>query len=110
MKIRGQKKTTVNIRLQKAEIPLAEKMKRLRSIISGLQKVKAVRIAHGIRTEYIEADCKFLNKIANTIIKYGAISFERLQKITKLETRTICWALWHLEAIETAAELYILPG
>ena len=73
-------------------------------------RIKAVRIVHGIRTEYLEVDCKLLNKIANTIIKYGAISFERLQKITKLETLTIAWALWHLEAVETPAELWILPG
>jgi hypothetical protein len=72
--------------------------------------IKAARIVHGIVTEYTENDCKILNKVARLIIKYGAISLERLQRITKYEPITIHWALWHLEAETGTAQLWILPG
>jgi hypothetical protein len=75
-----------------------------------IPKIKAVRIVHGVTTEYTENDCKILNTIANLIIKHGAISLERLQGITGYWDRTISWAMWHLEAVETPAQLWILPG
>lgn len=73
-------------------------------------RIKAVRLVHGIRTEYYEVDCKILNRIAKLLIQHGAISSERLQTITKFGTLTVNWALWHLEAVETPAQLWILPG
>jgi hypothetical protein len=72
--------------------------------------IKAERIVHGVKTEYDQFDCRILNKIAKLVIHYGAISFERLQGITQYQARTIHWAMWHLEAIETPAQLWILPG
>ncbi len=74
------------------------------------QPIKAVRIVHGVRTEYDQFDCRILNKIAKLVIHYGAISFERLQSITKYQGLTIHWALWHLEATEQKGSgLYTLP-
>lgn len=73
-------------------------------------QVKAIRIVQGITTEYTAEDCKILNKIAKLLIKFGAVSSERLGKITGYQGRTINWALWHLEAEETPAQLFILRG
>ncbi len=73
--------------------------------------IKAVRSAYGVKTEYDQFDCKILNKVAKLIIKYGAISVERLQGITQYQSRTVRWALFHLEALEALEKggLYILP-
>lgn len=73
-------------------------------------KVKAIRFVHGVTTEYTVNDCKILNKVAKLIIKYGAISLERLEGITDYQPRTIQWAFFHLEAIETGSGLWVLPG
>ena len=72
--------------------------------------IKAVRNVLDICTEYTAQDCKILNRVAKLIIKHGAVSLERLTKLTKLATREICWALWHLGAIETPAQLWLLPA
>jgi hypothetical protein len=71
--------------------------------------IKAVRIVHGVRTEYNALDCKILNKVAKLLIKFGAISTERLVKLTKLQTNSVLWALWHLEAVTCSLELWLLP-
>jgi hypothetical protein len=72
--------------------------------------IKAIRSVHGINTYYRELDCKILNKVAKLIIKFGAISTERLVKLTKYDPITVGWALWHLEAFTGSAQLWILPG
>jgi predicted transcriptional regulator len=58
---------------------------------------------------YNAVDCIVLNKVVKQVIKHGAISVERLQKITKISEREIHWALHHLEAKRTSADLYVLP-
>jgi len=72
--------------------------------------VKAVRITHGVVTEYTAFDCKILNKVAALIIKFGAISAERLAKLSKFQMRTVLWALWHLGCEETTMQLWVMPG
>lgn len=73
-------------------------------------KIKAIRLVHGVTTEYNNLDCKILNMVARLIIKYGAISFERLKTVSGLPDIAIHWALWHLEAETGTAQLWILPG
>jgi len=73
------------------------------------QAIKAIRIVHGITTEYNQNDCNILNTIAKLLIKHGAISSERLQGITGFQSITVGWALWHLEAKESKAQLWTLP-
>lgn len=72
--------------------------------------IKAVRIVHGSVTEYNAEDCKILNTVIALIIEHGGISAERLQGITGYWDRTISWALWHIDAVYTPAQLWILPG
>ena len=71
---------------------------------------RAVRFAHNIATELTALDCKILNKVAALIIKYGAISAERVATLTKFSSITVGWALFQLEAVETSMQLFILPG
>lgn len=73
-------------------------------------QIKAIRLVHGVTTEYTAEDCKILNTVARLIIKHGAISYERLKALTGYEAITIHWALWHLEAETGTAQLWVLPG
>jgi hypothetical protein len=65
---------------------------------------------HNLGGSLTAEDCKYLNKVAALLVKFGAASVERLAKVGRLETHTVQWALYHLEAGSGSAELYYLPG
>ncbi len=65
---------------------------------------------HNLGGSWTAEDCKYLNKVAALVVKFGAASVERLAKVAKLETHTVQWALFQLDAECGTAELYYLPG
>jgi len=54
------------------------------------------------------SECKWINKITATLIKFGAASEERLAKACRLDMTTIRWALHNLEC-QQGGGLWSLP-
>jgi hypothetical protein len=65
---------------------------------------------HNLGGSLTAEDCKYLNKVAALLVKFGAASVERLAKVSKLQTCTVQWALFQLDAECGSAELHYLPG
>jgi hypothetical protein len=53
-------------------------------------------------------DAQILGKVYATLLTYGAASTERIVSETKLEQRSVLWALWQLRATERGG-LHTLP-
>jgi len=61
------------------------------------------------RTPYSARDIRDLNRAAKLLAKHGALSPERLAKITRQSTLSASWCLFHIGAVWTAAGLFVWP-
>lgn len=68
---------------------------------------KAVRTIDG--SPLTRCEVRDLNRSAKLMAKYGAISAERLAKLTRQSLRSALWCLLYIGAVPTASGLYVWP-
>lgn len=59
------------------------------------------------RTPYTARDVRDLNRAAKLLAKHGALSVERLAKLTGMGTLGAAWAFLHIGAVGTPSGLFM---